>query len=113
LEQRHHRLAYTGVVCGVLVVFGLIALNFPVFLDAYDQWGFQVKCGTGYSTDLTQAAATVGEDNFVDKCETALLLRRMWAIPLVVICGLVLLAVTVASAITSARETLVPHRDTA
>jgi H+/Cl- antiporter ClcA len=113
LEQRHHRLAYTGVVCGVLVVFGLIALNFPVFLDAYDQWGFQVKCGTGYSTDLTQAAATIGQDNFVDKCETALLVRRMWAIPLVVICGLVLFAVTVASAITSARETLVPHRDTA
>jgi H+/Cl- antiporter ClcA len=113
LEQRHHRLAYTGVVCGVLVVFGLIALNFPVFLDAYDQWGFQVKCGTRYSTDLSQAAATVGQDNFVDKCETALLVRRMWAIPLVAICGLVLLAVTVASAITSARETLVPHRDTA
>jgi H+/Cl- antiporter ClcA len=113
LEQRHHRLAYTGVVCGVLVVFGLIALNFPVFLDAYDQWGFQVKCGTGYSTDLSQAAATVGQDNFVDKCETALLVRRMWAIPLVAVCGLVLLAVTVASAITSARETLVPHRDTA
>lgn len=113
MEQRHHRLAYTGVVCGVLVVFGLIALNFPVFLDAYDQWGFQVKCGTGYSTDLTQAAATVGPDNFVDKCETALLVRRMWAVPLVAICGLVLLAVTVASAITSARETLVPHRDNA
>jgi hypothetical protein len=113
LSQRHHRLAYTGVVCGVLVVFGLIALNFPVFLDVYDQWGFQVKCGTGYSTDLTQAAATVGQDNFVDKCETALLVRRMWAVPLVAICGLVLLAVTVASAITSARETLVPHRDTA
>jgi hypothetical protein len=113
LEQRHHRLAYTGVVCGVLVVFGLIALNFPVFLDAYDQWGFQVKCGTGYSTDLTQAAATVGPYNFVDKCETALLVRRMWAVPLVAICGLVLLAVTVASAITSARETLVPHRDSA
>jgi hypothetical protein len=113
LSQRHHRLAYTGIVCGVLVVFGLIALNFPVFLDVYDQWGFQVKCGTGYSTDLTQAAATVGQDNFVDKCETALLVRRMWAVPLVAICGLVLLAVTVASAITSARETLVPHRDTA
>ena len=113
MEQRHHRLAYTGVVCGVLVVFGLIALNFPVFLDAYDQWGFQVKCGTGYATEMTQAAATVGQHNFVIECETALLVRRMWAIPLVVICGLVLLAVTVASAITSARETLIPHRDTA
>jgi H+/Cl- antiporter ClcA len=113
LEQRHHRLAYTGVVCGVLVVFGLIALNFPVFLDAYDQWGFQIKCGTGYATDLTPAAATVGQHNFVDECETALLVRRLWTIPLVAISGLVLLVVTAASAITSARESLVPHHDTA
>jgi hypothetical protein len=113
LTQRHHRLAYTGIVCGVLVVVGLIALNFPVFLDAFDQWGFQIKCGTGYASDLSQAAATVGQHNFVDKCETALLLRRMWTIPLVAISGLVVLAVTLASAITSAHESLVPHRDTA
>jgi hypothetical protein len=113
LNQRHHRLAYTGIVCGVLVAVGLIALNFPVFLDAFDQWGFQIKCGTGYASDLSQAAATVGQHNFVDQCETALLLRRMWTIPLVAISGLVVLAVTVASAITSARESLVPHRDTA
>jgi hypothetical protein len=113
LTQRHHRLAYTGIVCAVLLVVGLIALNFPVFLDAYDQWGFQVKCGTGYATDLTQAAATVGEHNFVDQCETALLVRRMWTISLVAVSGLVLLAVVAASAITSARESLVPHRDTA
>ena len=113
MDQRHHRLAYTGIVCGVLVVVGLIALNFPVFLDAYDQWGFQIKCGTGYASDLSQAAATVGQHNFVDKCETALLLRRMWTIPLVAISGLVVLAVTVASAVTSASESLVPHRDTA
>jgi hypothetical protein len=113
LSQRHHRLAYTGIVCAVLVVFGLVALNFPVFLDAYDQWGFQIKCGTGYATDLTQAAATVGQHNFVDKCETALLVRRLWTIPLVAISGLVLVVVTAASAITSANETLVPHRENA
>ena len=113
MHQRHHRLAYTGTVCGVLVAIGLIALNFPVFLDAYDQWGFQIKCGTGYATDLTQAAAVAGQHNYVDKCETALLVRRMWTIPLIAVSGLVVLAVTVASAITSARESLVPHRDTA
>jgi H+/Cl- antiporter ClcA len=113
LHQRHHRLAYTGIVCGVLLVIGLIALNFPVFLDAYDQWGFQIKCETGYATDLTQAAATVGQHNFVDNCGTALLMRRMWTIPLVAISGLVLIVVVVASAITSADESLVPQRDTA
>ena len=113
MHQRHHRLAYTGIVCGVLVAIGLVALNFPVFLDAYDQWGFQIKCGTGYATDLTQAADTVGQHNFVNECETALLVRRLWTIPLVAISGLVLLVVTAASAITSARESLVPHHDTA
>jgi H+/Cl- antiporter ClcA len=113
LQSRHHRLAYTGIVCGVLLIIGLIALNFPVFLDAYDQWGFQIKCGTGYITDLAQAADNVGQHNYVDKCETALLLRRLWAIPLVAVSGLIVLAVTVASAVASARESLAPHRDTA
>lgn len=113
MTKRHHRLAYTGIICGVLLIVGLIALNFPVFLDDYDQFGFQIKCGTGYATELTQAAATAGQDNFVDQCETALLMRRMWTIPLVAISGLVLLAVVTASAVTSAHESLVPHRDTA
>ena len=113
MHQRHHRLAYTGISCGVVVAIGLLALNFPVFLDAYDQWGFQIKCGTGYATDLSQAVAVVGQHNLVDQCETALLVRRMWTIPLVAFGALVLLVVVVASAITSARESLVPHRDTA
>jgi hypothetical protein len=73
------------------------------------QWGFQIKCGTGYAPDLTQTAAAAGQHNYVDQCETALLVRRMWTIPIVAVSALVLLAVTVASA----RESLVPHRDTA
>jgi hypothetical protein len=113
LHQRHHRLAYTGIVCGVLLAIGLIALNFPVFIDAFDQWGFQIKCGTGYGTDVSQAAAAAGQHNYVEQCETALLVRRLWTIPLVAVSGLVVLVVTVASAIASARETLLQHRDTA
>jgi hypothetical protein len=113
LHHYHHRAFYIGVVCVAMIVVGLLALNFPVFLDAFDQWGFQIKCGTGYATELTQAAAAVGQHNFVDQCETALLVRRLWTIPLVAISGLVLLVVTAASAITSARESLVPHHDTA
>ena len=113
MHQRRHRLAYTGIARGLLLAVGLIAMNFPVFIDAFDQWGFQIKCGTGYASDLTQAAATVGQHNFVNECGTALLVRRLWTIPLVAISGLVLLVVTAASAITSARESLVPHHDTA
>jgi H+/Cl- antiporter ClcA len=112
LEQRHHRLAYTGIAAAVALAIGLFALNFPVFLDDYDQWGWQIDCGTGYVSELTQAAAAVGED-YVDECESALLLRRVWTIPLVLLGGAVVLAVLVASASTSARESLVARRDTA
>lgn len=113
MSQRHHRLAYTGIAAGVILVIALLAMNFPVFLDSYDQYGWQVKCGTGYVSDLAQAAATVGEVNHVDQCEAALLMRRMWTVPMAVLAAAVLLAVVVASATTSARESLLPHHDDA
>jgi hypothetical protein len=99
LHHYHHRAFYFGVVSVALIVVGLLALNFPVFLDAYDQWGWQIKCGTGFSSDLTQAEAASG-GNYIDQCGTALMLRRMWAIPLVAIgsvmfAGVVLVAATV------------------
>jgi hypothetical protein len=112
LEPRHHRLAYTGIAAAVILAIGLLALNFPVFLDDYDQWGFQIKCGTGYVSDLSQAAAVVGDKNYADECETALLMRRLWTVPLVTLGIAVVLAVLVASATTSARESLTAaHHD--
>ena len=113
MQKRHHRLAYTGIVAAAVVAVGLLALNFPVFLDAYDQWGFQIKCGTGYVTDLTQAAASVGDANYVENCQSALLLRRLWTIPLAVLGATVVLIVSVASATASARETLFAYREPA
>ena len=101
MEQRHHRLAYTGIAAAVILAFGLLALNFPVFLDDYDQWGWQIKCGTGYFSELTQAVASAGEKNYVDECETALLMRRAWTVPLVVAGGAVVLVALVASATAS------------
>jgi hypothetical protein len=50
---------------------------------------------------------------YVDQCGDALLGRRLWAIRLVVIGGLVVVAATAASAITSARESLSAHRESA
>ena len=97
MHHYHHRAFYIGIVAFALIVVGLLALNFPVFLDAFDHYGFQIKCGTGYITDLSQAAAA--QHNFVGQCETALLVRRMWTIPLVVI-GAIVLIVTVAVAAT-------------
>jgi hypothetical protein len=104
LHHYHHRAFYIGTVCVALIAIGLVALNFPVFLDVFDQYGFQIKCGTGYATDLSQAAGTSGQQNFVDQCETALLLRRMWTIPLVVIGSIVLVAVSAVAATAWGRE---------
>jgi hypothetical protein len=113
LQHRHHRLAYTGIAAAVAVANALLALNFPVFLDDYDQYGWQINCGTGYASKLTQAAASIGDKNYVDECESALLMRRLWTIPLVLFGGVVVLAVLVASATTSARESLMAQRETA
>ena len=87
MQQRHHRLAYSGIVAAVVLGLGLLAMNFPVFLEDFDQWGWQIDCGTGYFSELTQAAAAVGEKNYVTECQSALLIRRLWAGPLVVLSG--------------------------
>lgn len=104
MHHYHHRAFYIGIVAFFLIVVGLLALNFPVFLDSFDQYGFQIKCGTGYLTDLSQAASAAGQDNYVDQCERALLVRRLWTIPLVVIGSVVLVIVVAVSATIWGRE---------
>jgi hypothetical protein len=49
------------VVGVLLLVGGLLALRFPVFLTDFDQWGFQINCGTGFGSDWTQAATAEPE----------------------------------------------------
>ncbi|MCG5432273.1 hypothetical protein LV457_08195 [Mycobacterium sp. MYCO198283] len=77
----------------LLVVVGLVALRFPVLLDAYDKLGIQIDCGTGYLADLDQAGRMGPE--YVDRCHGALLVRRLWAIPLAVAGWLLLSALVV------------------
>jgi hypothetical protein len=68
-----------------LLVGGLIALRFPVFLPDFDQWGFQINCGSGFQSALTQASvADSGGNNYVDQCHAAIAVRRDWTIPLTV-----------------------------
>jgi hypothetical protein len=45
LHHYHYRAFYIGVLSVILIVIGLLALNFPVFIDAYDQWGWQLLAG--------------------------------------------------------------------
>jgi hypothetical protein len=83
-----------GVVGIALVAVGLLALWFPVYLNQYDQYGMQIGCGRGFSANLSQVADTRG-GGLAAQCGTALLIRRMWAIPTTVI-GWALLTVIVA-----------------
>jgi hypothetical protein len=81
-------------VGAALVGVGLVALNFPVFLSDYDQWGWQIKCGTGYNTNLLQAEVAnqaTPQAHFVDQCQSALAMRRAWTIP-VALTGWVILS---------------------
>jgi hypothetical protein len=87
-----NRQLFLGIVAAALVVIGLLALWFPVYLSQYDQYGMQIVCGRGFSADLSQAAGAKG-NGLVSQCGTALLLRRLWAIPAVVLGWLTLAGV--------------------
>jgi hypothetical protein len=75
---------FVVLVAGVaLLAAGLLALRFPVFLPDFDPRGFQINCGSGFQTALTQAGvADSTGSHFVDQCHTAIAVRRSWAIPL-------------------------------
>lgn len=99
-------------VAAVALAIGLGALRFPVFIDAYDQFGWQVKCGSGFTTDLTQAAVADNSNsngngtparparsgtNYVGQCDDALLIRRAWAISTATVGGLMLMGLAAAA----------------
>jgi hypothetical protein len=79
-----------------LLMVGLLALRFPVFLADFDQWGFQINCGSAFHGSLTQAAiADSAGSNFVDQCQSAITMRRAWTIPLAATGALLLTALLV------------------
>jgi len=75
------RYTFLGVAGLALALIGLMALWFPVYLNQYDVYGVKVTCGNGFISNLNQAA----QANLVTNCDTALLVRRAWAIPAVAI----------------------------
>ena len=82
----------------LLLMTGLLALRAPVFLGDFDQWGFQIKCGTGLHNAFGQAEiADSGGTDFVDRCGTAIAVRRAWTIPLAVAGALFLSALVISS----------------
>ncbi|MEW2482081.1 hypothetical protein AB0876_21030 [Mycobacterium sp. NPDC049093] len=104
------RAVYIGIAGAVVLGIGLYLLSLPVYLDDFDQFGMQIPCGSGYSSHLVQANAA-GQD-YLDKCGSAVLTRRLWTIPIAAIGALALIAVLFRAATSSAHETLLPNRDT-
>jgi hypothetical protein len=75
---------YIGIAGLLLAAIGLAALLYPIYLDQYDVYGIRVGCGNGLRSDLSQAAQGEHHD-LVTQCDTALLVRRAWAIPAIAI----------------------------
>jgi hypothetical protein len=80
-----------GVVGAALIAAGLLALWLPVRSGQYDQWGMQISCGSGFSGSLSHTPGA-HDAGLAGQCGTALLMRRLWAIPTAVI-GWVLVTV--------------------
>lgn len=80
-----------AIVAVVLLTFGLLALRWPVYLPDFDPWGVQVKCGSGFSSDLVQATFA----GKADQCQHALAVRRMWAIPVAALGWLIVIVLVV------------------
>ena len=97
-----NRQVVLGVVGAALIAAGLLALWFPVLLNQYDLWGMQISCGRGFNASLSQAPAAK-DATFAGQCGSALLLRRLWAIPSAVI-GWVILTITAAIWVRSAPD---------
>lgn len=76
MSRRHIYIGILGLIIGVI---GLAAMWFPVYLDQFDHYGIQVSCGNGFSSHLHGE----GTEAILSRCDTGLLVRRLWAIPTV------------------------------
>ncbi|WP_232070357.1 hypothetical protein [Mycobacterium noviomagense] len=95
LNMSTQRFVVLGAGVALLMV-GLLALRFPIFLADFDQWGFQINCGSAFHGSLAQAGiADAAGSNFVDQCQSAITMRRTWTIPLTAMGALLLTALLV------------------
>lgn len=124
MDESAHMISRDWLIMSVGIVLlagGLLALCFPVFLDDYDRWGIQVKCGNGYYSQLLQATvddqdpgrqsapgsvpvAVRPATNYVDRCKSALARRRAWAVPTAGLGALILIPKAVTWARSGATE---------
>jgi hypothetical protein len=82
---------WLGMLVGAVLLAGAaLVLCLPVYLGIYDRYGMQIECGNGYESQLLQASINDREQarqpgpatNYVNQCESALLHRRAWVLPI-------------------------------
>lgn len=103
------RAVYLGIAGVIILGVGLYLMSMTVYLDDFDRYGMQIPCGTSFSAHFVQAEAAGTE--YVGKCGSALVTRRLWTIPVVAVGALVLIAVLIRAATSSAHESLLPKPD--
>lgn len=70
------------IAVAALILIGFLGMWQPAYLSEFDQYGIQIECGSGFLTDLSHAERADGSGVLADECGTALLVRRAWAITL-------------------------------
>jgi len=80
VSRRQLLIGTAGLALGLI---GLAALWFPVYLDRFDGYGMQIDCGNGLGVHLSLAHADDG--GAASQCGSAMLVRRVWAIPTVAV----------------------------
>lgn len=93
------------IVAAAVILIGFLGMWWPVYLSEFDPYGIQIDCGSGFVSDLSHAQRT--SESLVGDCDSALLIRRSWSIPLMVggtgvLIALALRGTTVARPVSSA-----------
>lgn len=79
------------IAAATVVAIGVIGMLMHVKSGTFDADGIQIFCGSGLFSDMSRA----NDNGIADQCHTALLQRRAWAIPAMVL-GAAALAVLIA-----------------
>lgn len=99
---------WVDMLIGTILLAGaLLALWLPVYLDTYDKWGVQIKCGNGY---YSQSESQL-ESQLESQCRSALAHRRAWAIPVAAVGALIVVSELVAWARCGARSMAAPTNE--
>ena len=74
------------IAAALVLVIGVLGMWQSVYLSDFDRYGIKIRCGTGFVADFTQAEiADDGGGQHSKQCDSALLVRRAWAIPVSVL----------------------------